>query len=106
MFTQVNTIRNKLFLLLLDRIIYRTKTSKNLGNVLIKVNVFARMVISCTVENKQLTTELSLSNLFVCTIHCTLYNLTGSIQCIVNHLGGAKCVEKSQRKIEKILKYF
>lgn len=79
----MNTITNKLFLLLLDRIINGTKTSQILVNVLIKVKVFARIIISCTVVNKQLTTELRQSNLFVCTVHCTLYNLTSSIQCII-----------------------
>ena len=69
----MNTIANELFLLRLDVIINGTKTSKNLRNVLIKVNVFARMVISYTVVNKQLATELSPSSfvLFVqYTVHC------------------------------------
>ena len=92
---QVNTITNELFLLLLDRIINGTKTSKNLRNVLIKVNVSARMVISYTVVNKQLTTELSPSSLFVCTVHCTLYNLTGSIKCIVTFGLSKVCAQVS-----------
>ena len=70
---QVNTITNVLFLSLLDRIINGTKTSKILVNVLIKVKVFARMIISCTVVNKQLTTELSHSILFVCTVQLPHY---------------------------------
>ena len=67
---QVNTITNVLFLSLLDRTINGTKTSKILVNVLIKVKVFARMIINCTVVNKQLTTE---SILFVCTLQLTHY---------------------------------
>ena len=105
---QVNTITNKLFLLLLDRIINGTKTSKILVNVLIKVKVFARMIISCTVVKKQLTTELSPSNLFVCTVHCTLYNLTGSIQCIIKFGLNKVCAQVStkNRKNPKILSKF